>query len=142
MQEQTSFLRILSCHINLMEVIISVVQKIQMAFCSFSFEWVSAVNRGIVMRSRRWFHFKSYWLCFSCFVSGGSSMLWSMNYRPVAEISQPETCISCHLVKLNSFCWIFSSLNRMEGNEGPLLPIEHSGLTVSSYFDMYMKLIR
>lgn len=90
-----------------------------------------------------------YWFML-LFVSGGLSMLWSMNYRSVAETNQLETCISCHLVKLNSFCWIFSSLNRMEGNEDPLLPTEHSVFIVTSYSDIYaiyifhsyMKLIR
>jgi hypothetical protein len=52
--------------------------------------------------------------CFPCFVSGGSFMLWNMNYRSVAETSQLLTCISYHPVKLNNFCWTFSSLNRVE----------------------------
>lgn len=123
--------RIWSCHIILMEVIIWMVQKIQMTFSSLLFAWVSAV-KGITWEVQGNFISGVIGSYFPCFVLGGSSMLWSMNYRSVVETSQPQIYISCHLVKLNSFCWIFSSLNRMEGNECPLLPIRHSGFTVIS----------
>lgn len=94
--------------------------------------WIGQWCKGITDRSRRWFYFKSYWFMLPCFISGGSSMPWSTNFRSVVETSQPWTCISYHLVKLNSFCWIFCSLNRMEGNEGPLLPTWYSGFTITS----------